>query len=902
MFACLVGLFWTSVGWQRDGVGRRPHGAKRAQIGHHPTPPRCEVASRACLKGDCDTKDFSDFNDIGGIGDIGDFNGVSEPSLLHEHQRLAGSKGLIAACANWFALAGAGMALGRFVRIWHHEAQGHTHSGRHKSVHLTQCVPKALAATLLLACTHVWATPSFNEVKANYTSSDTLVLDRHGEVLQRVRTDSSVRKGSWVTLQDVSPALRTALVLSEDKRFYEHSGVDWRAVSAAAWGNLWNSKTRGASTITMQLAGLLDEDLKRSASGRSVVQKIGQTVSAQMLESGWRKDQILEAYLNLVPFRGELVGIDALSHTLFGKAAQGLDNREAAVAAALVRAPNAKPAQVTQRACSVLKLVEASGKALDCEGLDLYAQAALQHRDFAASEGIAPHLAQQAWRLRRAADAATSSISNGAALLSASGLGGGNRTKSASALNNAVTTTLNAPLQRFAVQTLQQQLRELQARHVEDGAVVVLDNASGEVLAWVGSSGELSNAAEVDGVTALRQPGSTLKPFLYAQAIAERRITAASLLDDSGTQIQTAGGLYIPQNYDHHFKGWVSVRTALGASLNVPAVRTLVMVSPDAFHKQLTALGLPLKETGDYYGYSLALGSAEVSLLQLTNAYRTLANGGRISPTGFAPGSTVATRSVLDAGAAFIVGDILSDTNARARTFGTDSILATRFWTAVKTGTSKDLRDNWALGFSQRYTVGVWVGNASGAPMWDVSGTTGAAPVWAAVMNYLHKTQGSHAPKPPAGVVQMAVNFVPPAKLQTVSTASGYGVEAPRLEWFIQGTQQPQFSLPGEASGTNSRAVQTKAGGQVSARITAPANGSIIALDPDIPPKSQRLVFTSEGQSVRWLMDGKQFAKGPSAQWLPWPGRHVVQLVSNSGAKLDEIRLEVRGAGVLAKR
>ena len=170
--------------------------------------------------------------------------------------------------------------------------------------------------------------------------------------------------------------------------------------------------------------------------------------------------------------------------------------------------------------------------------------------------------------------------------------------------------------------TLQRQLRELAGRHVEDGALVVLDNRSGAVLAWVGSSGVLGTAPEVDGVTAMRQPGSTLKPFLYAQALAERRITAASLLDDAATHIPTAGGLYIPQNYDHRFKGWVSARTALAASLNVPAVRTLAMVSPQAFHAQLRQFGLPLRESGDYYGYSLALGSAEVSLLELTNAYR----------------------------------------------------------------------------------------------------------------------------------------------------------------------------------------------------------------------------------------------------------------------------------------
>jgi len=688
------------------------------------------------------------------------------------------------------------------------------------------------------------------------------VLDRHGELLHRLRTDATVRRGQWVALADISPALRTALVLSEDKRFYAHSGVDWQAVSSAAWANLWNSKTRGASTITMQLAGLLDEDLKRGSDGRSVVQKIGQTVSAQLLERSWRKDQILEAYLNLVPYRGELVGIDALSQTLFGKAAHGLDHREAAVTAALVRAPNAKAAQVVQRACAVLKTLTPQAQSADCEGLDLFTAAALQRRDYAASVGIAPHVARQ---------------------LAARNTG-----------RTAIKTTLRAPLQRFAVQTLQQHLRELAGRHVEDGALVVLDNASGEVLAWVGSSGDLSNAAEVDGVTALRQPGSTLKPFLYAQAIAQRRITAASLLDDSGTQIQTSGGLYIPQNYDHQFKGWVSARTALAASLNVPAVRVLAMVSPDAFHKQLRAVGLPLRESGDFYGYSLALGSAEVSLLNLSNAYRALANGGRTGATSLTarqPAAPVSGPAAIDPRAAFIVGDILSDANSRARTFGTDSVLATRFWSAVKTGTSKDMRDNWAIGWSQRFTVGVWVGNASGAPMWDVSGTTGAAPIWAAVMQHLHAKQASHAPQAPAGVVQTPVRFAE--------------LEAPRLEWFLQGTQQSNFAINSGAG----RAYSTGAGGLKgsqnnaldAARITAPTNGTIIALDPDIPPKHQRVSFSAEGNNVRWLMDGKAFAKGNSAQWLPWPGRHVVQITDTRGLVVDEVRLEVRGARAPAR-
>ena len=735
-----------------------------------------------------------------------------------------------------------------------------------------------IIATLLIAvCARpACASSTFDQVKRDFRPSDTLILDRDGEILQRVRTDAGERRGRWVVLADISPALRTALLLSEDKRFYEHSGVDWRAVSSAAWGNLWNTKTRGASTLTMQLAGLLDEDLRARLGGRSVTQKIGQTVATQALESRWRKDQILEAYLNLVPFRGELVGIDALSRTLFGKAAHGLDEREAAVAAALVRAPNASAAVVSRRACGVLKLMQAGAKAVDCDGLDLFAAGALRRRAFEASEGIAPHLARR--------------------LL---------------ARGDPFRTTLRAPLQRFAVQTLQQQLRELRGRHVEDGAVVVLDNASGEVLAWVGSSGELSAAPEVDGVTALRQPGSTLKPFLYAQAIAERRITAASLLEDSPSQIPTANGLYIPQNYDHRFKGMVSVRTALGASLNVPAVRTLVMVSPDAFHKQLRAFGLPLKESGDYYGYSLALGSAEVSLLALTNAYRALGNGGRWggvlgepsplpSPRNgrgsnsgsLSPREMAGVRAAVDPRAAFIACDILADPLARARTFGSDSILATRFWTAVKTGTSKDMRDNWAVGFSERYSVGVWVGNAGGAPMWDVSGTSGAAPIWAALMNFLHKSESSRAPSAPAGLVQVRTEF-------------GNQLEAARDEWFVQGTEQNLFAMNSGAdsaypvSAKGSKSLKNSDILDVSApRITSPAPGTIIALDPDIPPRHQRVSFSAEGRGVRWRIDGKDFARGYEAHWLPWPGRHRIELLDADGKVAGEIRLEVRGAGV----
>ncbi len=756
-----------------------------------------------------------------------------------------------------------------------------------------------VAAFLIAACaTSCWAIGSFEQEKSTFTSSESLLLDRHGEVLHRLRTDASVRRGQWVALADMSPALRTAMVLSEDKRFYEHSGVDWRAVSAAAWGNALNQRTRGASTLSMQLAGLIDDGPRKGSERRNVLGKASQAVSATWLEQRWRKDQILEAYLNLVPFRGEMQGIDALSRTLFGKAAHGLDEREAAITAALVRAPNAAARVVAQRACGVLRAMQ-SAEAKHCEAVEAFTEAVMPRKAFASSDGIAPHVARQLI----ASTALASKTSNHA---------GKDAAPLAAKPPASVRSALDAKLQRFAIQSLAQHLQELKGRNVEDGAVVVIDNASGELLAYIGSSGELGSAQEVDAAAALRQAGSTLKPFLYAQAIAEKRLTAASLVEDSSAHIPTASGLYIPQNYDRSFKGWVSVRTALGASLNVPAVRTLVMVSPDAFARQLRALGVPLKNEGDYYGYSLALGSADVSLLSLTNAYRALANGGRCSATSMVMQPKPAFKDCINPQASFIVSDILRDPMARARSFGTDSVLATRINAAVKTGTSKDMRDNWAIGYSSRYTVGVWVGNAGGESMWDVSGTSGAAPVWAAVMQYLHP-RGDHAA--PSGAVQAnrlqatawGATPAPPAGLVKASTRFPQAQEAGREEWFISGTEQSVVSqdahdliaAPAILYGaTGPKRLINQANDSSAAKIVQPAPGSIIALDPDIPPKRQRLQLLANAQAVRWLLDGKPLAQGAQAQWMPWPGKHVITLVDAQGKTLDEVRIEVRGAAV----
>ncbi|MEM5342587.1 penicillin-binding protein 1C [Paraburkholderia azotifigens] len=717
------------------------------------------------------------------------------------------------------------------------------------------------------------ALPTFDDVRTQWRSSDWLLLSRDGVPLQRTRIDRTERRGDWVALADVSPALREAIVVSEDRRFYEHSGVDWRGAAAAAWANLWNTRTRGASTVTMQLTGLLDDERQRSGQ-RSIAQKANQAVSALWLERTWRKDQILEAYLNLVPFRGETIGLSALSITLFGKAPSGLDEREAAVAAALIRAPNAPYAKVSERACRILRDMNAPER---CVNLTAFVQLAFA-RPAPALLSISPDAPMLAPHLARRIASETHPIAGA-----------------------RVTSTLDAKLQRFASDTLTRTLVELNApahpRNVHDGAVVVLDNATGDVLAWVGSSGGLSGARDVDAVLARRQAGSTLKPFLYAQAIDERRLTTASLLDDAPLDLPAGGGLYIPQNYDKDFKGWVSVRTALGSSLNVPAVRTLVMVTPHRFAKTLTALGLPLDQSGDYYGYSLALGSADVTLLSLTNAYRALANGGVAAPAVDVvrrPPAPVAPQRVFSRDASYIIATVLSDNNARTRTFGFDSPLATRFFSAVKTGTSKDMRDNWTIGYTSRYTVGVWVGNADGQPMWDVSGVTGAAPIWAAIVGYLHRRVPSVAPRAPAGVVQTRVAF-------------DGNIEPARNEWFVSGTQTPIVGLAANANPTDQATSVSRGSTRQSAsspasaapRIGSPADGTLFALDPDIPATRQRIMFErasgSSGHSS-WRLDGKPLGRDERVLWLPWPGRHVLELVDADGASADSVHFEVRGA------
>jgi penicillin-binding protein 1C len=431
-----------------------------------------------------------------------------------------------------------------------------------------------------------------------------------------------------------------------------------------------------------------------------------------------------------------------------------------------------------------------------------------------------------------------------------------------------LTTTLDAQLQRLATNTLRNHLSQLTNRNVRDGAVLIVDNDSGDVLAYVASAATTSRSRQVDGIRAHRQAGSTLKPFLYELALERHYINAASLLNDAPITLDTASGNYLPQNYDRDFKGLVTVRTALGSSLNVPAVRTLVLTGVEPFRERLYQLGYAtITQPGDFYGYSLALGSAEVSLWEQVQAYRTLARGGRFSPLKVLSSEAHADNQMLPEGATFIVSDMMSDRAARVVTFGLDNHLNTPFWSAVKTGTSKDMRDNWCIGFSRQFTVGVWVGNFEGDSMHDVSGVTGAAPVWQEIMLALHARLPSPPPKAPQGVVTQLAKFSP-------------AIEAPRNELFL--SAQPTTTVRAAAA---------------IARIASPTSGMVIALDPDIPARFQRVPLSTRGTDDHMVLRLNEKVIGPAdrnVMWIPERGSYTLALEDGAGNTIDSARFLVR--------
>ncbi len=713
------------------------------------------------------------------------------------------------------------------------------------------------------------------------------IEDRHGLPLRSTRaSDGSLTR--WLPLAEAEPQLIQAFVAVEDRRFFTHHGIDPRAIGRALLRDRRSGVASGASTITMQLARLV------RPTSRGWIGKVAQAAWALRIEAHLTKQQILEQYLNRVPLGQGTVGVEAAAALYFNGSAARLSLGQSALLAGLAQSPAAdnpfaNPARARARRAGVLRRMVAVNYASPADA----GRAAREPVAPARARGgfLAPHFTSHILELAE---------------------------DSGAVLAGRWRTSLDLGLQSELEGEVRTTVSLLRERGVAQAAAVVLDNRTGEVLAWVGSPDFWADSAgQVDMVISPRQPGSALKPFLYGLAF-DRGYSAASVLPDIPRTYQTATGPYQPRNYDRRFHGPVRMREALASSFNVPAVELTSRLGAPALLRVLHAAGFAsLTEGADHYGMGLALGNGDVTLLELANAYRVLARGGVWRPwrwNAAAPGDRDGGDDgvrVVSAPAAALLLDILSDPVARAPGFGLDTPFDFEFPAAVKTGTSHHFTDNWAVGVTGGFTVAVWAGNFSGRPMQQVSGVTGAGPL-------LH-----HA------LVDVARHY-DPGTLPSPASVGAVRVTICRLSGLRAGADCPgveEWELPGAAplggcdwhrrggvawpaqyadwvanSGTSERAASLDLHGRGAAlaavsrefRIVSPQDGDRYQIPPGGDPQyatvSLRAVGAPVDEPVRWLIDGRPTA---TTQWQLRPGAHEIRAIGASG-RSHEISIIVR--------
>ena len=560
------------------------------------------------------------------------------------------------------------------------------------------------------------------------------VLSRDGELLREVRTDDGARARP-LAASEYPQRVRDAVLAAEDRRFYSHPGVDVLAVGRAFVADVAHRRVvSGASTLTMQLARTVRPHR------RNLWGKITEAALALRIEMHLPKERILTEYLNRVSYGPNLRGFGAASQAYFAEPPAALSVAQTALIAGLPRGPSIydvtrHPDLARQRRDRVLSRMRDDGMIDDD---------ALRRAQDEPLVTVAAHLVRPAFGAPHFVRALLQGQLAHEQPALAETLAAAKQKPGALA---EIETTLDPELQRATEAAVGRAVHALEGSHVTAGAAIVVDNATGDVLAYVGSPDFFDEEAlgQNDGVTALRQPGSALKPFVYAEAMESLGYTPATLLPDVELHIPLpGGGDYVPHDYDTRTRGPVRLREALGNSLNVPAVYTLYQLGTARVLDRYHAMGFAsLGETAETYGPALALGDGEVTLVEIARAYATLARGGEARPlrfvshvsgtelADFAPGPL--TR-VLSERTALVLGDILSDKGARLSAFGDQNALELDFDVAAKTGTSKGYRDNVAVGFTRAVTVAAWAGNFDGSPMRDVSGIAGAGPIFHAVM------------------------------------------------------------------------------------------------------------------------------------------------------------------------
>jgi penicillin-binding protein 1C len=709
----------------------------------------------------------------------------------------------------------------------------------------------------------------------------TVVLDAHSNVLER---DGRSGMRIPIGLGSVAPRMLQATISAEDRRFQQHPGVDPLAMARAAL--TYGSQPSGASTITQQLARRL---YLAGDAGPLAVRKTREALVALQLEANRSKREILELYLNDVYYGRRAYGVEAASRVYFGVGAGNLDLAHAAYLAGLPQRPsdydpaNDPTAARTRQAYVLGRMVE--------DGWISKGEA-----DAAAAEPIAvlpamvPPIAHQFVGFALAELARV-------------------RPDLAGRDGLVIETTLDAGLQHEAERLIRIRLDEFQGRNVTNAALVAIEPGTGGILSFVGSAtdGDPLHGGEIDMVLTPRQPGSALKPFLYAAAF-ERGFTPATALLDVATSFPTEDGPYAPLDFDRSFHGVVPLRVALASSLNIPAVRTLDALGLDAMLEMAHRFGLGTLSEVESYGLGLTLGGGEVRLLDLANAYAALGAGGRLAqPFAIArvrdgagrilyERSAAAPVRILSAEHAYLLADILSDPDARIPGFGGVTPFELPFAAAVKSGTSTGFRDDWTLGYTPEIAVGVWVGNADGSPMLNVAGVDAAGPIWRDTMMAAALLHRMSEFARPSGIVETTV-------CAPTGLLPGPDCPSPVRELFVAGTEptarERYYSRDADGRITvdppteardwaRAAGLWLKTDGPPPARdqlrIVVPVPGSTVYLAPEL--RMHELVLRAAAASgidrVTFAIDGVAVGTAPAAApWTVWAleiGLHTLRV------------------------
>lgn len=712
-----------------------------------------------------------------------------------------------------------------------------------------------------------------------------ILEDRRGEPILRLSLPDGV-KATPVDAAHLPQDLIDCTMAAEDKRFRDHGGVDYLATARAAKDFVFKQRVvSGASTITQQLIKISSPPEKRG-----LLRKCYEALAARKLEGAWDKQRILTAYLNRLDYGNQRIGAAEAARFYFQKPLADLSLAECALMAGLPQAPSRlnplkHPGRALARRNVVLKRLQSMG---------------------AGEDGRIRRALAEPLSLRPLRDSIPAPW-----LLAV--------TPPEDALapgRDRIRTTIDLNLQKDVESIVREETAKLKSANLRHAAVVVIQNSTGEILALVSSSDWADpRGGQINGALSPRSPGSALKPFTYLLAIENNHRLPCSIIADIPSAYRTPQGVDLPENYDRAYRGPVLLRDALACSLNIPAMRELnALGGPAPLHRLLVRLGLTtLGEDPDAHGLGLTIGNAPVRLLELANAYATLARSGRHLPAVLFPSaSPPAPVDSLVSGTSFnLIADILSDPAARSAAFSRGGPLDLPFRCAVKTGTSSDFRDNWCLGFTPEFTVGVWAGNFENQPMKGLSGVAGAAPIFHRSMVRAHRDVAATWFQRPEGLADITVdarngkrisnpenasfarkdlapvNRMPPEATDADYTADGKALLDPTYAaWFESGHNLRRSELALDPSPKHIEPL----------RVITPVDGITLLLDPEIPSGSGKLrPVTNLPGTARWSSPTLRIEDAsPEPVVHLIPGTHTLTATDPRTGEIRNLTLHVK--------